>query len=90
MSNSDFDKRIRSILGRKKKEISSAAKEYREQLHQAKVMCNLFDKKICITYQNGTGLKNVEADSYFITDDTVIMRTGMTIPFESITDIKVL
>lgn len=60
----------------------------RFELDRAMVLGNMDHGKARITFRDTEGLKQVETTIWAVTEERVILKSGMVIPIRCITDIK--
>ncbi len=72
-------------------EVLSTAEEKtrrRAELDRALVLGNVDHNKVRITFRDTEGLKQVETTIWAVTEERVILKSGMVIPIRCITDVK--
>lgn len=60
----------------------------RAELDRALVLGNVDHNKVRITFRDSEGMKQVETTIWAVTEERVILKSGMVIPIRCITDVK--
>lgn len=58
-------------------------------LHTAMLLGNCFKDKVTLVFQANEGISQVKTTVWATTDDSVILKGGVTIPVNSIVEIKI-
>lgn len=60
----------------------------RAELDRALVLGNVDHNKVCIVFQDSEGAKMVETTIWAVTEERVILKSGMIIPIRCILEVK--